>query len=72
MAAWFEIPCPAYWASYIINGDVGDFTRDELDEIDSWIGKNNPIDVSETYIGRWKGLICDMVDVRFLNDNTHR
>lgn len=58
---------PAYWASYLINGDDSGLA-DELErgKIDRWLGSQNlpiPVDCgNESFIGRFNGLQTEMLE----------
>ena len=46
---------PAYWASYLINGDASGLSNDEQAECDAWTDNNpggNCVDVGESYFAR--------------------
>lgn len=59
---------PAYWASYLINGDDSGLSAEEKQEADDYLEKNNfPnfVDVGESYISRGNDatdLLCDTAD----------
>ena len=58
-----QIELPAYWASALINGDT-DNAAATL-EADRWLNRNTTLNViscsDNSYIGRYDGLICDML-----------
>lgn len=57
---------PAHFASALINGDYSGYTSTEIGEIEQIMqGKNNPVDMSGGYIGRYQGLICEVADYTF-------
>jgi hypothetical protein len=60
-----EIDAPAYWASYLVNGDASGLDDNEHGKADAWSGKLDGwfvVSVKEDseYIGRWYGLQTDM------------
>jgi hypothetical protein len=60
---------PIYWATYLINQDDSGIEPQEKAEADRWLAEHQlpyPVDVEETGIGRWNGLICDMGLYSFL------
>ena len=59
---------PAYWASYLINGDASSLDDDEIADADSFVADNgghSPQDCGEEYLGTYNGLLCDLVDYTF-------
>jgi hypothetical protein len=75
-----EIDAPAYWASYLINGDASGMENAEIAECDSWydsLGKGWSV-VScgeEEFFGRFyfavagKELGCDLVSYSLLKSS---
>ena len=65
-----EHELPAYWASYLINGDASGISGVEQYEADKFLAEHNlpePVSCSdETHIGRFDGLMCDMLVYSFL------
>ena len=58
---------PAYWASALINSDYSGYTNDEIVLINESIsGLPAPVAVSDHYIGRYNGLLCDVAEYTFL------
>jgi hypothetical protein len=65
---------PAYWASYLINGDASGLLPGEQRTIDAWLAKDgldSPVDcAAEPYFSRHNdahtGLAGDVLDYTFL------
>jgi hypothetical protein len=58
---------PAYWASYLINGDDSGLDDElERNKIDNWLAKNNlpmPASCSDnSFIGRFNGLQTELLE----------
>ena len=76
MKKLYKEPMPAYWASYLINGDrsgldyddesAGESIGTEVATIEKWCdnaGIEQILDVSEyTHFGRFNGLRCELMD----------
>ena len=59
---------PAYWASYLFNGDHSSLTESEKLDIDAFRereGLGDPVDISDSYVSRYNdfdnklGDVCD-------------
>ncbi len=64
---------PAHWASALINGDTSGLSLcpGDLAEFLAWSEQNpelaQPVSCSdEPFIGRWNGLICEMLTYSYL------
>lgn len=59
---------PAYWASYLVNGDASGMEEDELAKCDKWLAhqtKEGWRVVScegESFIGRFQGMQTELVE----------
>lgn len=60
-----QIELPAYWASALVNGDYSGLDDDTLLDVHAWQRVNPNVNVvscsDNVYIGRYDGLICDML-----------
>jgi hypothetical protein len=66
-AAQYDLP--AYWASYLINGDDSGLEGEELYYADKFLAAFNlpmPVSCEPAGIGRFNGLMCDMETYTFL------
>lgn len=66
-----EFTLPAYWASYLINGDCSGMEYNEIMEVDAWLSKHRDIGIcvscsDEQYFGTFNGLGCDLLDYAFI------
>lgn len=68
---------PAHWASALINGDTSGLSLcpGDLAEFNEWAAQNpgllHPASCSdEPFIGRWDGLICEMLTYSYLEKST--
>lgn len=65
MTKTIEVNLPAYWASALVNGDDWGLEGDDLVQYQTWLYANTAIAIhscsEESYIGRYDGLICDML-----------
>lgn len=58
---------PAHFASALINNDCSGYTKEEVDIIEQIMhGKRDPVDVSDSYIGRYNGFVCEVADYTFI------
>jgi len=61
---------PAYWASYLINGDASGISDSDKQNCDAWLEHKKlpaPCDCSEeSHFGRFEGLGCDLLEYTFL------
>jgi hypothetical protein len=60
------VDLPAYWASALVNGDYSGMTDSMMVlAIHSWLDANPSLVIDgcndESYIGRYDGLLCDML-----------
>ena len=60
---------PAYWASYLINGDESGIEGKDQYEADKFLAEHNlpaPVTCEPAGIRRFNGLMCDMETYSFL------
>ncbi len=60
---------PAYWASYLINGDDSGINFTDKVEADHFLKFRNlpsPVSCEPAGIGRYNGLMCDLETYSFL------
>jgi hypothetical protein len=60
---------PAYWASYLINGDESGIEGKDQYEADKFLAERNlpsPVSCEPAGIGRFNGLMCDLETYSFL------
>jgi hypothetical protein len=60
---------PAYWASYLINGDESGIEGADQYEADKFLAERNlpaPVSCEPAGIGRWGGKLCDLETYSFL------
>lgn len=69
----YTFVAPAYWASALINGDTSGLDDSDEAEFEAWC-LDNPEDASnvvgcdyETHIGRWNGLLTDLLTYHTLS-----
>lgn len=57
---------PARFASALVDKDFSGYTSAELEELDDITQYfTNAVDVSESYTGRFNGLLCEVADFTF-------
>jgi hypothetical protein len=64
-----EHDLPAYWASYLINGDDSGIEPKDQYEADKFLAEHNlpmPVSCEPAGIGRYNGLMSDMETFTFL------
>jgi hypothetical protein len=60
---------PAYWASYLINGDASGLEPEEKKACDDYLTKRElpgPVDCKPAGFGRFDGLGCELETYTFL------
>jgi hypothetical protein len=64
-----EYDLPAYWASYLINGDDSGIEGKDQYEADKFLAERNlpsPVSCEPAGIGRFNGVMCDLETYSFL------
>ena len=60
-----EVRLPAYWASYLVNGDASSLEDSEIEKVKAWQRENSHLDVvccqDDQNIGTFAGLLTDML-----------
>ena len=65
----YTLSGPAYIASALINNDYSGLDESEAAEAHAFEARHgSPVSCGEEYVGRWKGLICMLVDYEYLGE----